>query len=75
MTEREADRATEGEPPPRNFNEHVGTKKPHDLWGSRWYPERGSNPHIRRYKILSLARLPIPPSGHIQESVRKQVTR
>ena len=31
MTEREADRTTEGEPPPRNFNEHVGTKKPHDL--------------------------------------------
>jgi len=31
ITEREADRTTEGEPPPRNFNEHVGTKKPHDL--------------------------------------------
>ena len=31
MIECEADRTTEGEPPPRNFNEHVGTKKPHDL--------------------------------------------
>ena len=28
-----------------------------------WYPERGSNPHTFRYQILSLTRLPIPPSG------------
>ena len=31
MTEREADRTTEGEPPPRNFNQFVSTKKPHKL--------------------------------------------
>ena len=31
---------------------------------SNWYPERDLNPYSRRKQILSLLRLPIPPSGH-----------
>jgi hypothetical protein len=40
-------------------------KSPVQKRGFKEYPDRGSNPDIRRYKILSLARLPIPPSGLI----------
>ena len=31
MIDRVADRTTEGEAPPRNFNQFVSTKKPHKL--------------------------------------------
>ena len=31
----------------------------------RWCPERDSNSHTSRYRLLRPGRLPIPPSGHI----------
>ncbi len=43
-------------------------KSPVRKRGFKEYPDRGSNPDARRHKILSLARLPIPPSGLIQKN-------
>ena len=45
-------------------------KSPVRKRGFKEYPDRGSNPDARRHKILSLARLPIPPSGLIQNEWR-----
>ncbi|MEY4939388.1 MAG: hypothetical protein RIQ93_1123 [Verrucomicrobiota bacterium] len=40
-----------------------GNETGHDHSRVRWCPERGSNPHALRRRILSPLRLPIPPSG------------
>ncbi len=46
-------------------------KKPSDKsegFECRLYPERGSNPHNRNgHRILSPARLPVPPSGPVKK--------
>jgi hypothetical protein len=41
---------------------------------SIWCERRGSNPHIFRHRILSPARLPIPPRSHAQCFYNKPLT-
>src|SRR5260221_13435521 len=49
---------------PRPFRRQVRDGAPCRLDRVAWWAVRDSNPHSSRNQILSLARLPIPPTAH-----------